>query len=63
MVPEDCLRVERWQGPPHINKVKQFESLLPSKISLFIQSDNEECFYLVSLAFKKKSQCMKIFLC
>ena len=51
MVPEDCLRVERWQGPPHINKVKQFESLLPSKISLFIQSDNEECFYLVCLAF------------
>ena len=30
-VPEHCLKVERWQGPPHINKVKQYETVLSFK--------------------------------
>ena len=37
MVPEHCLMLERWQGPPHINKVKQCEMLSSFKVSLFIQ--------------------------
>ena len=27
-VPEHCLELERWQGPPHVNKVKQYETVL-----------------------------------
>ena len=34
-VPEHCLTLERWQGPPHINKVKQYKIAL-FKVSLFI---------------------------
>ena len=37
MVPEHCLKLERWQGPPHINKVKRYETVLSFKDSLFIQ--------------------------
>ena len=33
-----CLKTERWQGPPHINKVKQYETMLSFRVSLFIQS-------------------------
>ena len=29
--------VERWQGPPHINKVKQYEIVLSFQVILFIQ--------------------------
>ena len=32
-----CVKLERWQGPPHINKVKQYEIVLSFKVSLFIQ--------------------------
>ena len=35
--PEHCLKLERWQGPPHINKVKQYKTLLHLFIQ-FIQS-------------------------
>ena len=35
-VPELCLKLERWQGPPHINKVKQYGIVLSFKVSLFI---------------------------
>ena len=21
--PEHCMKIERWQGPPHVNKIKQ----------------------------------------
>ena len=34
---EHCLKLERWQGPPHINKIKQYEIVLNFKVSLFIQ--------------------------
>ena len=37
MSPEHCLKLGRWQGPPHINKVKQFEIALSFKVSLLIQ--------------------------
>ena len=33
-IPEHCLKLERWQGPPHINKVKQYEIVLSCKVSL-----------------------------
>ena len=32
-----CLKMERWQGPPHINTVKEHEIVLSFKISLSIQ--------------------------
>ena len=32
---EHCLKQEKWQGPPHINKVKNYETVM---VSLFIQS-------------------------
>ena len=25
--PEHCLKLERWQGPPHVNNVKQDETV------------------------------------
>ena len=31
-----CLKLERWQGPPHINKVKQYEIVLSFRVSLCI---------------------------
>ena len=34
-VPQCCLVLERWQGPPHLNKVKQFELVLFFKICFF----------------------------
>ena len=68
-VPAHCLKVERWQGPPHINKVKWYEMLLSFRVSLFIQSWQwREFYYFVSLGIKKKKkkerkkQSMKIFL-
>ena len=33
--PEYFLKLERWQGPPHINKVKKYEIVLSFKVSLF----------------------------
>ena len=30
--PEHCWKLERWQGPPHTNKVKQYETLLFFKL-------------------------------
>ena len=35
--PEKCLKLERWQGLPHINIVKQYEIVSSFKVSLFIQ--------------------------
>ena len=32
-----CLKLERWQGPPHITKVKQYEIVSSFRVSLFIQ--------------------------
>ena len=34
---DHCLKLERWQGPPHINRVKQYEMMLSFKVSLLIQ--------------------------
>ena len=33
---EHCLKLEKWQGPPHINRVKHYR-LSSFKVSLFIQ--------------------------
>ena len=35
--PQHCLKLERWQGPPHVNQVKQYETLSSFKVSLLIQ--------------------------
>ena len=37
MSPECCLKLERWQGPPHVKKVKQYEIVLSLKVSLLVQ--------------------------
>ena len=36
-VPEHCLKLGKWRGPPHINKVKQYAVVPSFKVSLFIQ--------------------------
>ena len=36
MQPEHCLKLEGWRGPPQINKTKQYEIVLPFKVSNFI---------------------------
>ena len=63
--PEHCLELERCQGPPNINKVKQYEIVLPFKVSLFNQFiqpwKQGESVYLVYSSIKK-NQPMKIFL-
>ena len=59
-VPEHCLKLERWQGPPNM---KQNETVLSFKVSLFIQFiqswKQRQFVYLVLLGIK--SQSMKIF--
>ena len=35
-VPGHCLKIERWQGPPHVDKVKQYGTVLCFKVGLFI---------------------------
>ena len=56
-VPEHCLKLERWQGPPNINKLKQYETLLSFKFSLliqFVKSWKQRLFIcLVCLGIKK----------
>ena len=37
MSPEHCLKLEMWQVPPNINKVKPYEIVLSFKVSLFIE--------------------------
>ena len=27
-VPEHCLKLEKWQGPPHVNRLRQDEIVL-----------------------------------
>ena len=46
--PELCLKLERWQGPPHINKAKQYETVLFLKVkSQKIRvSHNEESLFI-----------------
>ena len=37
--PDHCLKLEKWQGPPHINTVKQHEneSCCPLRFGFFTQ--------------------------
>ena len=35
-VPRTLFEARGWRGPPNINKVKQYEIVLSSKVSLFI---------------------------
>ena len=61
-IQELSLKLERWQGPPHINKVKQYETVLSFKLSLFIQSwKRGEAVCLFSLFRHKKKRSEKSF--
>ena len=48
--PEQRLKLDRWQGPPHINKLKQYET-----VSSYV---NEEVFSL-SMFWHETNQPMK----
>ena len=52
-VPQHCWKLERWQGPPHINKVKQHEIVLSFKVRLLIQLISHE---------NKEGLCILLFL-
>ena len=57
LFPEHYLKLERWQGPPHTNKVKQYEVVLSFKVSLFIHSGKQrELVYSVCVAEQTKRQ-------
>ena len=63
MSTEHFLKLERWQGPPHVNKVKLYETVSSFKVSLFIQSWKQWKFvYLVCLGLKKLNRIEKVFL-
>ena len=58
--PEHCLKLERWQGPPHINKAEQREMLLSFMVSFFffvffLKTWKQDCLGM-------KTHSMKIFL-
>ena len=48
---EHCLKLESWQGPPHINNEKQYEIVLSFKLSLF-SHENKEFVYSVCSGLK-----------
>ena len=60
-LPLNCLKLERWQGPPHINKVKQYEIVLSLYfIILFLRlnelnkpSVNEDLSLLINMTSPK----------
>ena len=56
-VPEDCLKLERWQGPPYINKVKEYTLCCRlTSICLFSLFCHENKESLISLfVYRKKS--------
>ena len=49
-IPEQCLKLERWQGPPHINTMKQYKLCFPLR-SVCLFSDEDEQFDLVIILF------------
>ena len=52
--PGHCLMLEGWQGPPHINKVKQIEIVLSFRVSLLIKfKQNEDLFPLIKMSSPK----------
>ena len=47
-VPEDCLKLKRRQGPPHVNKVKQYRLCCPlSSVCLFSHKTKDSLFKFV----------------
>ena len=61
--PQNTLKLERWQGPPHFNKVKQYEVVLSFKVVLFIQSwQQRESVCLVCSGITQMSQWRSLFL-
>ena len=49
------FKLKTWQGPPHINKIRQYETMMPSNVSLFIQGffPHLKLFVLYKLGIKK----------
>ena len=62
--PEYCLKLERWQGPPHMNKVKQHKLCCPLRsVCLFSLFSHENKDSLnIEFVYAEKNQPMKIFL-
>ena len=56
---EHCLMLQRWQGPPHIKKVKLYEIVFVYSVNLVMKQ--RESIDFVSLS-KKKNQSVKIFI-
>ena len=58
-------KVEMWQGPPHINKVKQYETVLSFQVSSFIQFiqpwKQKDFVYLVCFGIKKTTKIFLLF--
>ena len=49
MSPEHCLKLERWQGPPNVNKARQSEIVLSFKVKFV---------YSVYSVMKTKGVCL-----
>ena len=76
-VPDHCLKLERWQGPPHINKITQYDIVLSSQGALcrflrgsFIRRERTLCFHdwingINKLTLKDiaASYCLILFIC
>ena len=41
-IPEHCLKLDRWQGPPHVNKGKQYEIVLSVFLYISFSHENDE---------------------
>lgn len=59
-ISEHCFKLERWQGPPHVNEVKHCEfvlSFVSEDLSLLIQisftKQPQQLFFLFTLADSK----------
>ena len=42
MSPERCLKLEKWQGPPHIEEVKQNETVLSLRSVCLFSHENQK---------------------
>ena len=52
-VPEHCLKLESWQGPPHINKVQQYENVLFFNWVYSVMETKRVCLGSLFSAFQK----------
>ena len=52
--PEHCLRLERWQGPPNINKVKQYNTVKFLSVVLFPRVHLQNNWSIIYFSFPPK---------